>query len=526
MQNPVDVSMLESKEPIHGIPNPAPLQPKVPEPGIPLVIPAFSVPCTPGPKPIAIRGERGLRWLERGFSRLDWFIERTIPPGLNPMLQFGAIANTCLLIAVLSGIALLIWYVPSVHQAHASLEQIRHSSWLGQWVRSLHRYSSDACMFMILLHAARIFVQRRFSGGRWLPWVTGIVLLALVWVIGWTGYWLVWDVRAQHVAVGTAKFVDRLPLFVEPLTRSFLTDESVHSLLFFLIFFGHMLMPLVVGVALWLHLMRVGRGKIIAGKTMTIWIIGSLAVMSALLPATSAGTAEMTAKAQRFTMDWWYLWPVALTDRLSGGMLWAIVLFGSAVLLAVPWWMTKRASHIISKGARLENGETSPPPAGPGRRLAGGLLLASLLGGITFAFSNLPYRTPLSPEPELVISFNHSGQLVQPRALTPEELEKRLPHMRNQVSVAREKSPVHLRVTINGEEVWNRSYRPRGLAKDGPSVAIVRLPVRPGIQDVKVDIADTADIGNASHQWHQAVEFEESRAHVLLFDARAGFSIH
>ena len=72
------------------------------------------------------------------------------------------------MIAVISGIALLFWYTPSVHQAHESLERLRASSWLGQLVRSVHRYSSDGCLFFVLLHACRIVCQRRFTGSRWL----------------------------------------------------------------------------------------------------------------------------------------------------------------------------------------------------------------------------------------------------------------------------------------------------------------------------------------------------------------------
>ena len=94
------------------------------------------------------------------------------------------------------------------------------------------------------------------------------------------------------------------------MSRSFLTNGSVPSLLFFLIFFAHMLLPLSIGIGLWMHLMRVNRARLLTGGAMTLWIVGSLLVVSALLPATSASPAEMTVKVQRFTIDWWYLWPM------------------------------------------------------------------------------------------------------------------------------------------------------------------------------------------------------------------------
>ncbi|MBA4150380.1 MAG: cytochrome b N-terminal domain-containing protein [Verrucomicrobia bacterium] len=678
---------------------------------------------------VKVRAERFIRLLENGSLYTDRFIQRFLPSDLNPFSQLGAIANTCLIIALISGVALLVWYSPSVHQAHASMEAIKNSSWIGQWVRSLHRYSSDACMFMVLLHAGRLFLQRRFTGSRWLAWTTGILLLALLWFLGWTGYWLVWDTRAQHVATGSARFIDSLPLFVEPLSRSFLTNDSVHSLLFFLVFFSHMLLPLVMGIALWMHLMRVNRARLLTGRAMTYWIVGSLVVISTLLPATSSSQAEMTAKATEFTMDWWYLWPIVLTDRLNGGMLWGIFLFGSLVTLTLPWWMVKRrmkpeqkaqvetsrcigCTHCASDcpfnaitmvarddgkpfpslsfvnpdlcvgcgicvgacdsqainlpwlnsrderreidawvDAQVLNGQkpflaficresakgpglfqlksetlelpgyrvrtvpcagwvsavlieralergvegiliigcsegdpvsreggkwlkmrlegTREPkldlrkadPArirfikydrtrraemieeaeafrqqrqrGPNAKvpkkiqaIAFAVALTCVLSGIMFALSDFSYRTSNASEPQLVVSFNHRGDVMQERTLTQEERDKLLPHMRAQVSISREKTPVHLRITVNGNIVWDQAYAPGGLSKDGPSVATVRLPVRPGAHAVKVQIADTADATLWTHEWEQEVVFEEKWDRVLLFNTRSGFSLH
>src|SRR5262245_93917 len=116
-------------------------------------------PFAQGEPPPAIRAEGFLRRLENTWHFLDRLIHSSIPPALNPLGQLGAIANTCLIIAVVTGIVLLFWYTPSVHHAYESLERIKTSSWLGQMMRSLHRYSSDGCVFFILLHAARIVCQ-------------------------------------------------------------------------------------------------------------------------------------------------------------------------------------------------------------------------------------------------------------------------------------------------------------------------------------------------------------------------------
>src|SRR5690554_4016895 len=109
-----------------------------------------------------------LRPLEGLFLRADRAISTLIPAHHNPLTQCGALANMSFLVALASGILLLFWYVPSVHQAWASLEQM---GWLGQLVRSLHRYSSDATMFFVLIHALRMWASGRFGGARWVAWV-------------------------------------------------------------------------------------------------------------------------------------------------------------------------------------------------------------------------------------------------------------------------------------------------------------------------------------------------------------------
>jgi ferredoxin len=289
----------------------------------------------------SVRAARLLRPLDTALRSADASLARALPEPMNPLAWLGALANLCLLMAIATGVLLLFWYVPSVHRAQESVAGMAAAPWTAELCRSLHRYSSDACMALVLLHAAKIFFARRFTGARWLAWVTGVVALAIVWFLGWTGYWLVWDERGQLVALGTARLLDAVPIFVDPLSRSFLTDATINSLLFFVVFFAHMLVPLLLAIAIWLHIARLRRARFLPGRGMALWSTFVLVAVSLLWPADTAAKAHMARVPGELAIDWWYLAPLVLTDRLGGAMLWLLVLGGGAIALAVPWWMRR-----------------------------------------------------------------------------------------------------------------------------------------------------------------------------------------
>jgi len=275
------------------------------------------------------------------FELLNDLSTKFVPASFNPIAQAGAIANTSFLIAAITGVILLIWYVPSVYQAYGSLENMKSNFLTAQLMRSLHRYSSDACIFFATLHGFSLFFSKRFTGPRWLAWVTGLFSIGLLWFIGWIGYWLVWDVRAKEVALSTAKLLDILPIFADPLSRSFLTDSDINTLLFFVIFFFHMLLPLAMAFALWLHITRLNRSKFFTNRNASIWLVSSMVLLSLWKPALNEVPAKMNLITTSFTMDYWYLAPLYISERFSGGVIWGFLFFGGIILFTIPWWLSK-----------------------------------------------------------------------------------------------------------------------------------------------------------------------------------------
>ncbi len=307
--------------------------------------PAAAAPGS-SPPPAPVRGARLLAAGDGLLTRLDALLERALPRELNPLAQLGAAANAMLVLATLSGVLMLVWYSSSVQSAWHSLEDLGPRS-LGGLMRSVHRYSSDLTMLLVLAHAGRTFFARKFADARWLAWVSGLGLLALVWFIGWTGYWLVWDERAQLLALDTIRVMDVLPVFGEPLLRLFASDRTVPSLLFFVIFFLHMALPMGIAGGLALHLARLSRSRLLPGWRLSTWLGGAVLAAALIYPATNAPAAAMAVKPATLTMDWWYLWPLQVTARLSGGGIWLAAGLVGAGLVTVPWWLARRRPRPV-----------------------------------------------------------------------------------------------------------------------------------------------------------------------------------
>ncbi len=297
----------------------------------------------PPAPPRSTRAEGLLVHGDRFLARCDGIMNRWLPEEFNPIARPGAAANLALLVAVASGILMLIWYKPSVQFAYSSLEGISGYS-LGGWVRALHRYSSDLTMLFLFIHAGRSFFARKFTGPRWLPWVSGIIMCALIWFIGWTGYWLVWDQPAQQIATSSMRLVDILPIFGEPMSRLFVSDRLVPSLLFFVVFFTHMLLPLGIAIGLAIHLLRVSRTRLLPNRIVSWSIIIGISLASLAIPAPLGEEAHMNEKVGSLVVDAWYMSPLALGLRFQQAGLWFALFGGVAVSALIPWILGKKRS--------------------------------------------------------------------------------------------------------------------------------------------------------------------------------------
>jgi quinol-cytochrome oxidoreductase complex cytochrome b subunit/coenzyme F420-reducing hydrogenase delta subunit len=290
----------------------------------------------PGPRRPPLH-RRGLARCGAAWQWAEVLLDRLVSAPLNPLYHTGTIAMFSLAVATVTGIYLFLFYRVGTEAAHASIERIMaHPLGIGALMRSLHRYSSDAAMLAAALHGLKMFLNDRFWGARWIGWISGLCLFALVWVTGATGYWLVWDMQAQVLSLTSAKFLDVLPIFGEPIVRMFLDSARIQNFLFFLVLFIHVTIPLLLGAAYWLHIMRLSRARFMPPRVV-LWVTGAAFVIASVLrPAESGPPADLGQLPGVTPIDWFYFFyfPLTALDPRWG---WGIVLGVGLVAMAVPW---------------------------------------------------------------------------------------------------------------------------------------------------------------------------------------------
>ena len=260
----------------------------------------------------------------------------------NPLYQSGTIVVALYLVLVVTGVWLTVLY--RVGAPWESVARITENPWAGNWVRGVHRYASDLAVLATIVHAFRMFAQGRSWGARALAWVSGGVLLLLLFICGWTGYVMVWDTFGEHLAREGARMLDTLPVLSEPTSRAFTGEHPVPSAFFFLNLFAHIAVPLAMGVVFWIHVRRVARPQLLPPRRLTWTIIGGLVALAVVRPIAIAPKADPFHLPAQVPADLFFAFWLPVSGALGGGTAFLLAVACGAALVLVPLATRRRAS--------------------------------------------------------------------------------------------------------------------------------------------------------------------------------------
>jgi len=156
--------------------------------------------------------------------------------------------------------------------------------------------------------------------------------------------------------------------------------------------------------------------------------------------------------------------------------------------------------------------------------IAGQVLLYGAFAAIIGVLSSHPvYRHLQADQALLKLSFSQPGQLAHEcHRRTPEELAKLAPNMRAPMDCPRERSPVTVELSMDGQLLARRVAAPAGLSKDGASTLYERFVVPAGEHQLSVKLNDSVRTAGFDYVREDRVRLQPGQVLVVDFSPQQG----
>ena len=116
-----------------------------------------------------------------------------LPRNINRWYSLGSVLLVIFGMQVISGILLLVYYVPDSEKAFSSVTAIMNTVPYGWLIRLCHVVGSNMMVLVLILHMLSVLFMGSYKRPRELNWLTGFIILNLVMGISLTGYLLPWS---------------------------------------------------------------------------------------------------------------------------------------------------------------------------------------------------------------------------------------------------------------------------------------------------------------------------------------------
>jgi ubiquinol-cytochrome c reductase cytochrome b subunit len=127
--------------------------------------------------------------------------------------RLGYLSVLFFLIEIITGVILMIYYIPTPAGAYESILELESNVPFGSLLRDLHRLGAEAMVAFVALHMLRTYLTGSYKKGRSFTWLTGVVLLLITLFLSFSGYLLPWDQLAYWaVTIGTS-MAESAPIF-------------------------------------------------------------------------------------------------------------------------------------------------------------------------------------------------------------------------------------------------------------------------------------------------------------------------
>lgn len=206
------------------------------------------------------RAKKVFNWIERRLplaaiakSQLS---EYFAPKNFNFWYFFGSLALLVLVMQIVTGIYLMMYYKPSAAEAFISVEYIMRDVDWGWLMRYMHAVGSSSFFIVIYLHMFRALLYGSYKEPRELLWIIGMFIYLILMAEAFMGYLLPWGQMSYWGAQVITELFGSIPwvgsIMTEYLRGDYVVSDSTLNRFYAL----HVVaIPLLIIGTVFLHLM-------------------------------------------------------------------------------------------------------------------------------------------------------------------------------------------------------------------------------------------------------------------------------
>ena len=150
-------------------------------------------------------------WVDSRLG-LSYPLLRPVPSyALNPFYWLGALAVVAFVIQGVTGVIMMLYYVPSPADAYSSTQFIFQSVYNGRFLETIHLYTAYAMIMLAFMHMMRGYFVSVHKKPREVMWIVGMLMGFVTLGFGFTGYLLPWTVVSKSATDVGIGMVSALP---------------------------------------------------------------------------------------------------------------------------------------------------------------------------------------------------------------------------------------------------------------------------------------------------------------------------
>lgn len=202
---------------------------------------------------------RFMEWIDKRYPWTEFWkkhlSEYYAPRNFNFWYYFGSFSLLVFVMQIVTGIWLVMEYVPTAGESFASVQHIMREVRFGWLLRFMHTTGASAFFVVVYLHMYRGLIYGSYRKPRELVWLIGMIIYFALLIEAFTGYVLPWGQMSYWGATVITSFASAIPYIGNLLLEWLRGDFSVSSVTMHRFFSLHVIaIPFLLAIFIFVHL--------------------------------------------------------------------------------------------------------------------------------------------------------------------------------------------------------------------------------------------------------------------------------